>query len=128
MYTSTQHGIKIKVEVIYQSDYSKPVKNEFVFAYRISIENQNASPFQLLRRHWYIWDSNLIRREVEGEGVVGQLPIIESGEMYTYISGCPLLTEMGKMKGYYVFRNQDTLEEIEVPIPEFQFIAPQKNN
>jgi ApaG protein len=82
----------------------------------------------LLRRHWYIWDSNLIRREVEGEGVVGQLPIIESGEMYTYISGCPLLTEMGKMKGYYVFRNQDTLEEIEVPIPEFQFIAPQKNN
>jgi len=58
------------VETYYQPDYSNPVNNEFMFAYKITIENNNAFPVKLLSRHWYIYDSNGSLREVEGEGVV----------------------------------------------------------
>ena len=70
METTTTKGIRISVETIYKHEYSDPENNKHVFAYRITIENQNDFSVQLLRRHWKIFDSNGIKREVEGEGVL----------------------------------------------------------
>ena len=67
------------------------------------IENQSSFTVKLLRRHWFITDSNLIKREVEGEGVVGQTPTLEPGQDYEYISACNLQTDTGKMYGFYIF-------------------------
>ena len=74
MESKVTEGINIIVEQFYQPDYSNPVLNEFMFAYRITIENNNAFPVQLLRRHWFIHDSNTEQKEVEGEGVIGDMP------------------------------------------------------
>ena len=90
-------GVEVSVETFYQPDYSNPINNEFMFAYRITIENHNSFSVKLHRRHWNIFDSNGSFREVEGEGVVGLQPVITSGEKYQYVSGCNLKTEMGKM-------------------------------
>jgi ApaG protein len=128
METAITNDIKVSVEVIYQSEYSKPFKNEFVFAYRVSIENLGQIPVQLLRRHWYIWDSIGHNREVEGEGVVGFQPVIEAGDSYQYISGSPLISEMGTMKGYYTMKRLDNDTEFLVNIPLFKMIVPFKNN
>jgi ApaG protein len=76
-----------------------------MFAYRITIENHNSFPVQLHRRQWHIFDSNGEYREVEGEGVVGQQPLLQAGEQFQYVSGCNLRTEMGKMFGKYVMEN-----------------------
>ena len=95
MISKISEGITISVETYYQPEYSNPVNSEFMFAYRITIENNNAFPVQLLRRHWYIYDSNGSMREVEGEGVVGVQPQINPGESYQYISGCNLRSEIG---------------------------------
>ena len=57
MISKISEGITISVETYYQPEYSNPVNSEFMFAYRITIENNNAFPVQLLRRHWYIYDS-----------------------------------------------------------------------
>lgn len=121
-------GIRISVEQFYQPDYSNPVQGEYMFAYRISIENNNAFPVQLLRRHWFIIDSNTEKREVEGEGVIGVQPIIASGEQYQYISGCNLKSEMGKMFGSYLMENVMTKQQFHVKIPVFQMEAPFKRN
>jgi ApaG protein len=97
-----------------------------MFAYRISLENHNPFTIQLLRRQWYIFDSNGDRREVEGEGVIGQQPILKSGESFQYVSGCNLKSEMGKMWGFYTLLNTYNKEEFRADIPEFQMVAPMK--
>ena len=93
MVTATTNSIKISVETFYQPDYSYPMNQHFMFAYRITIENYGTDTVQLLRRHWNIIDGFGQRREVEGEGVVGEQPIIRSGEKYVYVSGCDFKTQ-----------------------------------
>ena len=128
MVSQISEGIKISVETYYQPDYSNPVNNEFMFAYKITIENNNAFPVKLLSRHWYIYDSNGSLREVEGEGVVGVQPQINPGQLYQYISGCNLRTEIGKMHGTYLMENITNKRNFTVVIPSFQMSTPFKLN
>ncbi|GDX42848.1 protein ApaG [Bacteroidota bacterium] len=121
-------GVQVSVETFYQEDYSNPMQGEYMFAYRVEIENYNSFPVQLHRRHWFIFDSNATRREVEGEGVVGVQPVILPGETYRYVSGCNLKTEMGRMVGTYQMENLDTREQFTVQIPSFEMVVPYKNN
>ncbi len=121
-------GVEVSVETFYQPDYSNPINNEFMFAYRITIENHNSFSVKLHRRHWNIFDSNGSFREVEGEGVVGLQPVITAGEKYQYVSGCNLKTEMGKMSGTYEMENLFTKSYFQVNIPSFQLMVPFKNN
>jgi ApaG protein len=128
MISKISEGVEISVEIFYQSDYSNPLNQEFMFAYRITIENHNNFTVKLLRRHWFIFDSNGEHREVEGEGVIGIQPVLKPGETYQYVSGCNLKTEMGRMHGTYLMENQHNKETFKVNIPSFDMIVPFKNN
>jgi ApaG protein len=128
MVSKVTEGVKVSVESFYQPDYSNPVNSEYMFAYRITIENNNPFPVKLLRRHWNIFDSNASHREVDGEGVVGVQPQINSGEQYQYISGCNLKTELGKMFGTYLMEDIATNKTFEVNIPVFEMVVPFKMN
>ena len=128
MVSKVSEGIEISVETFYQPDYSNPLQSEFMFAYRISIENKNSFPVKLHRRHWQIFDSNGQNREVDGEGVVGVQPTLNPGEKYQYVSGCNLRTEMGRMIGVYQMENLITKKIFEVAIPSFEMVVPFKNN
>ncbi|PSR04817.1 MAG: Co2+/Mg2+ efflux protein ApaG [Bacteroidetes bacterium SW_11_45_7] len=128
MDTQTTQGVKVSVETFYQPEYSNPVNAEYMFAYQVTIENVSSNTVKLLRRQWYIYDSNGVARQVEGEGVVGRQPVLEPGEKHQYVSGCNLRTEMGKMKGYYTMERQNDELRFTVTIPEFHLIAPTKLN
>ena len=128
MTSMISEGVQVSVETFYQADYSKPLESEYMFAYRITIENYNSFPIKLHRRHWYIFDSNWEHREVEGEGVIGVQPTLQPGETYQYISGCNLNSEMGKMRGNYQMENLNSKQFFEVQIPEFEMIVPFKGN
>lgn len=128
MVSKISEGVEISVEVFYQESLSNALDNEFTFAYRISIENLNNFAIRLERRHWYIFDSNGENSEVEGEGVIGEQPVIEPGNKYQYMSGCNLKTDMGKMYGQYLMENLETLTSFYVNIPPFEMIVPFKNN
>ena len=128
MISTISEGIEVSVETFYQKDYSNPLQQDFMFAYRITIENHNAFPVKLLRRFWEIFDSNGEHRVVEGEGVVGVQPIIMPGKQYQYVSGCNLKTELGKMQGHYNMENIENREAIQVKIPAFKMVAPVKLN
>lgn len=128
MVTAITEGVKISVETVYQDEHSNPTNEHFMFAYRISVENLSDCTIQLMRRKWFIFDSNGTIREVEGEGVVGQQPIIEPGDSYSYVSGCNLKTDIGSMRGNYTMHNLVQETSFKVEIPEFQLIASYKLN
>jgi ApaG protein len=128
MVTKISEGVTISVETFYQPDHSNPQSSEYMFAYRITIENNNTFPVKLLRRHWFIFDSDSTHREVEGEGVIGIQPEINCGEKYQYISGCNLRTELGKMHGTYFMENLSNKKNFYVNIPAFEMTVPFKLN
>lgn len=128
MTSKISSGIKISVESFYQPEFSNPVNSEFMFAYRINIENNNSFPVKLHSRHWHIFDSNATLREVQGEGVVGVQPTIEPGEFYEYMSGCNLKSEMGRMHGTYEMENLLSKQMFTVSIPRFHMEVPFKMN
>jgi ApaG protein len=128
MASMISEGVQVSVETFYQPDYSNPQNAEYMFAYRITLDNHNAFAVKLISRHWYIFDSNGEHREVEGEGVVGVQPSIQPGESYQYVSGCNLRSEMGKMYGTYQMENLHSKQLFDVQIPSFEMMAPFKGN
>jgi ApaG protein len=128
MVSKISEGVKISVETFYQQDYSNPLQSEYMFAYKITIENNNDFPVKLHSRHWHIFDSDGTMREVEGDGVVGMQPTILSSDNYQYVSGCNLHTEMGRMHGTYLMENLDTQQLFNVNIPAFEMVTPFKYN
>lgn len=128
MVTTITDGVKVSVETQYQPEYSNPANDHYMFAYKIYIENLSNYTVQLMRRKWDIIDSNGTHRQVEGEGVVGEQPVIEPGKSHEYVSGCNLRTDMGRMKGgYQMVRTMDNAA-FDVEIPEFFMEAPYRMN
>lgn len=124
MTTKITDGVRVSVVTQYQEDYSSPLQDHFVFTYRVTIENCSAYTVQLLRRHWFIFDSNAVNKEVEGEGVIGQQPILEPGEIHEYVSGCNLNTGIGKMEGTYLMERVVDGKQFKAIIPEFVLVVP----
>ena len=128
METLTTQGIRISVEPFYLPHESIPIQHRYVFAYRVTILNQSPDTVQLLRRHWYIVESNGVRREVEGEGIVGLQPMLAPGESHQYTSWCPLMTDVGKMYGEFQMVRLPEKAKFGVKIPEFKLSPPFKMN
>lgn len=128
MVTEITQGVKVSVETEYQPAYSSPSQFHYVFTYRITIENQSEHTLQLMRRHWFIFDAGFTRREVEGEGVVGQQPVLEPGQTHQYVSGCNLKSGLGKMVGSYTMERVVDGATMLVNIPEFTMVAPLRLN
>jgi ApaG protein len=122
-------GILIGVETEFLPEQSDSMKFNFVFMYTILIENKSNDIVQLIRRKWEIFDSNGEKRIIEGEGVIGEKPILLPNEKYTYSSGCNLCSDYGFMKGEYTLLNiTNNNSEFKVKIPEFKLITPFKLN
>ncbi len=128
MTTKITDGVQVSVESFFQPEQSSPVHHHYVFNYKIRIHNHSHTSIQLMRRHWFIYDSNGVVREVEGEGVIGLQPIIEAGEYHEYVSGCNFRTEIGKMQGTYTMMRLYDGSEFTVVIPQFTMITPYKLN
>lgn len=128
MTTKVTDGIQITVKTFYRPEFSNPLKNHFLFTYRITIENNSNATVQLMRRHWFIFDSNSDHYEVEGEGVVGFQPTLQPGDVHEYESACELTSEMGSMHGNYTMIRQSDGKELKIQVPKFELIAPMKMN
>ncbi|MGB7528335.1 Co2+/Mg2+ efflux protein ApaG [Sphingobacterium cellulitidis] len=128
MTTQTTSGVKISVESTYQSEYSNPENEHFMFAYRITIENLSEYTVQLVRRHWNIYDSIGLTKQVDGDGVVGEQPVLAPGQMHQYVSGCNLKSDIGFMEGYYEMIREMDNSIFHVHIPRFNLIANYRMN
>jgi ApaG protein len=122
------HGIEISVDCRYWPEQSVPKDNLYFFVYFITIVNKSEFTVQLTKRHWDIFDSNGEKRIVDGDGVVGETPVLTPGQKFEYNSGCNLVTEMGFMEGYYIMKKTADDSEFNVQIPRFNLIVPSKYN
>ncbi|WP_277978862.1 Co2+/Mg2+ efflux protein ApaG [Sphingomonas phyllosphaerae] len=120
---TTTGTVTVRVSVSYLPEQSEPARGRWFWAYHIRLENDGEGAVQLLTRHWVITDGNGARHTVEGEGVVGEQPLIAPGASYDYVSGCPLATPSGAMQGSYRMIAEDG-HLFDVAIPRFALTAP----
>jgi len=128
METLITDGIEVSVTAQFQLQHSSPAQQKFVHSYEVTIENKSQYTVQLLRRHWIIKDGYSNVREVEGEGVIGEQPILQPGQRHTYSSWSPLPTDVGSMKGTYLMIRLSDQHKFKVRVPEFSLIADYKLN
>jgi ApaG protein len=121
-YDATTEQVTVTVRPVYLDDRSDVLARRFVFAYFIDIVNNGPAEVQLLRRHWFITDADGQVEEVEGEGVVGQRPVIPPGGAHRYNSFCVLKTFEGTMEGTYLMQRENG-ERFRVQIPRFHLRA-----
>ena len=121
-YQAITRDIKVTVRPVYLDGQSDVLSKRFVFGYFVRIQNHGVEDIQLLRRHWFITDSNGQTQEVEGEGVIGKQPIISPGESHEYNSYCVLETFVGTMEGTYTMERTQG-ERFKVEIPRFDLKA-----
>lgn len=124
MVSQITQGIKITVKNRFEGSYFIDNSLKFAFSYEITIENHSKDTVQLLRRHWEIKDALNNDLWVDGEGVIGEKPIIIPGEQVQYTSGCMLVAAFGSMKGFYVMQNIEDESTFQVYIPTFHLCAP----
>ena len=118
-----KYEISIEVSTDYVHEQSEPKVDRYVFAYTITISNRGEMPAKLLSRHWVITDANGKVQEVKGDGVVGEQPHLNPGEMFRYSSGAVLETPVGAMQGSYRMR-ADNGTQFDAPIPPFTLAVP----
>ena len=121
-------GIEISVKTSYYAPQSNPLANQYFFVYEVIITNKSEFTVQLLSRHWDITDGFGKQRTVDGEGVVGETPVLEPTEFFVYNSGCDFETDTGKMTGYYTMKRLVDETVFKVKIPEFVMTLPAKLN
>lgn len=117
-------GIKVSVRSKFEGAFFRNAKIHFAFAYQVTIENQGKDAVQLTHRHWDIYDALNNEEAVDGEGVIGQKPVLQPGDTHTYSSGCLLAGPIGAMKGHYNMVNFATTSKFKVTIPTFKLSAP----
>ena len=123
MYTATTRAILVTVQPQYLPDQSNPSKSEYVWAYKVRIENKADFTVQLRSRHWKITDGLGRLQEVKGPGVVGKTPMLRPGDVFEYTSGTPLSTPSGIMSGTYQMVSESG-ENFDIEIPTFSLDTP----
>jgi ApaG protein len=127
MSVATTQGIRVSVHTRFVETESSPRESQWVFTYQVTIENASTAPARLLARHWIIKDAFGGSQEVRGEGVVGQTPLIEPGDSFSYQSWCPLPTDCGFMHGSYLMQRSEG-ELFEAAVAPFAMAAPSALN
>ena len=118
-----RHDIRVDVKTAFLPDRSEPARNQYTFAYTITITNRGSVPAQLISRHWVITDGDGKVQEVRGLGVVGQQPLLQPGETFEYTSGATLATALGTMRGSYSMVDEEG-QAFTATIPAFTLSVP----
>ncbi len=122
-YKAITRGIAVSVEPTYLEADSSPSNSQYLWAYRVLIENQGRETVQLLSRHWMITNARGELIEVKGPGVIGKQPFLRPGESHAYTSGTPLNTPWGMMGGSYQMESESG-ERFDIEIPTFSLDSP----
>ena len=122
-HSATTDGVTVRVAVSFLPEQSEPSRGRWFWAYHIRIENNRAGEVQLISREWTIADGRGARHDVQGDGVVGEQPVIAPGAAFDYVSGCPLSTSSGWMEGRYWMVGADG-SAFAAAIPRFPLVAP----
>lgn len=97
----SKYQFTCEVEAQYLSEQSAPEDDLYAFAYTVTITNTGEVTAQLISRHWVIEEATGRSDEIKGLGVVGNQPLLRTGESFQYTSGTRLRSPSGQMRGSY---------------------------
>jgi len=123
MYRAVTRQIEVTVEPNFVPEQSSAEKSEYFWSYTVVITNTGGETVQLRTRYWMITDASGRQKEVRGEGVVGEQPVLAPGERFEYTSGVPLSTASGFMTGRYQMVSESG-ENFEIEVPTFSLDSP----
>ena len=116
-------GLNVKVDdVIYMPSLEAPEEKPHPFVYFISIRNQSGERVTIRGRKWIVREDDGEVSVVEGEGVVGQTPVIEPGEDFSYNS-YHVVARNAMVEGAF-FGETATGEWVFARIPAFRLEVP----
>ena len=120
-YSLTTDQVTVKVVPEYLVEDSKPEESLFSYAYTVSIENMREEPFQLINRHWKVFENQKQSMDIKGEGVIGVQPLILPRDVFQYSSGVQVKDSISKMEGAYTCLSKDG-NFFDIIIPAFDLI------
>ncbi len=117
-----RNRVEVSVEVLHSPPHSS--RDRLLYVYFITVYNIGVNTVQLLDRHWEITDGDGSVQVVDGEGVIGQQPVIAPGEKFIYHSAVSVRLPDGVMRGHYGFA-ADTGERFSADVPAFRLYVPE---
>ena len=126
-YEQRTEDVIVRVEPEFLAEQSNPSDSRFIWAYTVEIDNQSERDLTVTDRFWQIADSRGQVQEVRGSGVVGETPIVNSGETFRYTSGAPLTAPSGMMRGSYTMRTESG-ESFDIIVPTFLLDSPHEGH
>lgn len=115
-------GLSVHVDdVIYMPSLDAPADKPHPFVYFISIKNNSAQRVKIQGRKWVVREGSDMT-VVEGDGVVGQKPVLEPGEDFSYNSYH--VTAADAVAEGAFFGRTDSGEWVCARIPSFQLNVP----
>ena len=116
-------GLRVKVDdVVYMPSLDAPPEKPHPFVYFISIHNDSPLPVTIRGRKWVVKEDAGEITVVEGDGVVGQTPVIEPGGHFSYNSYHVIAR--GALAPGAFFGETEEGEWIFARIPEFRLDVP----
>jgi ApaG protein len=119
-------GLRVTVDrVVYHPRTDAPPERPHCFVYFITIHNGTELSVTIKARKWVVTNERGEVSALEGEGVVGQSPMIEAGESFSYNSFHMLDTTSAVAEGSYL--GLDSLgRRVIARIPKFQMQVPRQ--
>ncbi|MCT6879332.1 MAG: Co2+/Mg2+ efflux protein ApaG [Commensalibacter sp.] len=127
-FEKTSHNIRVVVQPFWLEEQSCPEQHLFSWAYQIRIENHGCETVGILRGSWDVTDARGHKKYIEGECLLGEVPQLESGEVFEYTSSMSLNTPSGFMKGYYKITHMNSGKIFDIAIPEFSLDSPHQSS
>ena len=122
-YLSNTNGVEVSVYPEFIDSQVSAVGSLFVWVYHVKIENKSSEDLRLINRHWKIIDEKGVVQEIDGEGVVGEKPLIAMNGNFQYSSGVHLRHPSGIMTGNYKMQKNNG-ETFDAKIPAFSLDIP----
>lgn len=117
-------GLRVRVDdVVYMPGLDAPPDKPHPFVYFISIHNDSPVPVTIRGRKWVVREDDGEITVVEGDGVVGQTPVIDPGGHFSYNS-YHVVNRGATASG--AFFGEAAGEWICTRIPEFRLEAPER--
>lgn len=127
LYEQRTEDVIVRVEPEFLAEQSSPRDSRFIWAYTVEIDNQSDQDLTVTDRFWQIADSSGQVQEVRAAGVVGETPLVKSGEIFRYTSGAPLTAPSGMMRGSYTMCTE-TGESFDIIVPTFLLDSPHEGH
>ena len=121
-------GLSVAVDrAVYQSDIVTPEDRPHCFAYFITIRNSSDITVTIKGRKWVVNEADGNKTVVEGDGVVGMFPELESGESFDYHSFHLFSGDWAVATGSYIGVDANG-RSVSTRIPEFRMDVPAQSN